>query len=158
MQAASMLLPFFEAEEAYAGHRFFVLLNGLPLAIFTECNLPTMTIETMSVKEGGQNQYIHKLPTRNDMGTLRLKYGLSRNGLLFRWYLRAVTGNYATATGIVTVWMVDPLWIPLAFFHCINALPTKWNGPNLRAGDSAVAIEELEISFQGFMYNEQLIM
>jgi phage tail-like protein len=151
-------LPFFEAEEAYAAHRFWILWNGLPLAIFTECGLPTMTIETVQVKEGGQNQYVHKLPTRTDMGTLRLKYGISRNGALFRLYLQAVKGNYSTATGIITVWMVDPAWIPLAFFHCLNALPTKWVGPNLRSADSVVAIEELEFSFQGFMYNEQLIL
>jgi phage tail-like protein len=136
--------------EIHASFRFSVKVNDQDLAAFTECNLPSLQVETQDIVEGGQNEYIHKLPVRVKPGSLTLKRGITKNDDLLKWYLQVLEGKMREATRTVTVVMYDSLLRPINTWTFRQAYPIKWSGPQLKSGDKAVAIEELEIAHHGF--------
>src|SRR5688572_25869982 len=136
--------------EVNLAYRFTVVINEISYAAFTECNLPSLQVETFEIKEGGQNTFIHKLPVRVNAGTVSFKHGITRTSELLNWYMQVLNGDVASAIRDVSVVVYDETRIPLFVFTFKKAYPIKWSGPSLRAGDSAVAIEELELAHHGF--------
>lgn len=142
--------PIDQLLDIHLAYRFTVVIDGISYAAFTECNLPSLQVETFEIKEGGQNAYIHKLPVRVNAGTVSFKHGISRNSELLRWYLQILNGDVANATRDVSVVVYDIRRTPLFTFTFRSAYPIKWSGPSLRSDQSAVAIEELELAHHGF--------
>jgi phage tail-like protein len=136
--------------EPHATARFEVWIEGIFLAVFTECQLPPLTVNTEDFYEGGQNTYQHKLPKNVNAGTLKLKSGLSRGGELLRWYMLVQAGEVELATRQVLVIMYDVASFPLALWFFQDCYPVRWTGPALNATQSALAIEEIELAHRGF--------
>jgi phage tail-like protein len=130
--------------------RFGVFIDDIPVAVFTECRLPSLTVETLPITEGGQNTYIHELPKRVKPGNVTLKSGISSDGALLEWYFQVLTGDLSNAERSVVVMIFDPLGIPISTWSFYRAFPIKYTGPSLNSGDSAVALQELEFVHHGF--------
>lgn len=139
-----------EVTEAFASFRFVVQIDRVDHGAFTECTLPNMQIETEDLIEGGQNEYVHKLPIRAKPGPVTLRYGLMRGNYLLDWYMEVLQGNFQNALRTVTVTLHDPKLQPVSVWTFSRAYPIKWSGPTLKAGEQAVAIEVLEIAHHGF--------
>lgn len=150
---AGIPLPLLGQEDPYHAGRFKVILDRVTFAVFTECTLPSLSMEPTKVQEGGQNAYVHKLPTRVEVGTLKLRYGLCRSSDILIWYLDVMRGRVDLAMADIVVMMVDGIGLPLAAWTFKDAYPIKWTGPTLKAGESAVAIEEIEFAFSSFGVN-----
>lgn len=136
--------------EVHTGFRFMVTIDDVYAAVFTECTLPNLQVETMDVKEGGQNGFTHKLPVRVNVGTVKLKHGITHDIKLLNWYMLVLQGNIKDATRKVSVVLQDSVGEPISTWHFLNAYPIKWVGPQLKAGDNSVAIEEIELAHHGF--------
>jgi phage tail-like protein len=136
--------------EFHSGFRFTVAIDKVNHAVFSEFRLPSLQVETMDIKEGGQNQYVHKLPVRVNVGTAALKQGITRDFTLLNWYLQVLKGDLAGAMRQVTVTMYDVKRDGMIVWSFRNAYPVKWSGPTLKSDTSAVAIEELEFVHHGF--------
>jgi phage tail-like protein len=136
--------------EIHAAFRFTVTVDGISQAAFTECNLPSLQVETQSLNEGGQNTYVHTLPVRVKAGNVTLKHGITKNRSLLEWYLQVLRGDIKKAMRTVTIVTYDVRRKPVATWTFHNAYPVKWGGPQLRTGDQALAIEELEFAHHGF--------
>jgi phage tail-like protein len=136
--------------EYHSSFRFTVTVDNIEAAAFVECNLPSLTVETDPIKEGGQNTYTHKLPVRVDNGTVTLRRGVTKNDTMLNWYLQILRGDVKNATRKVTVTVFDSMSRPVAIWTFNQAYPIKWGGPSLKSGDSAAAIEEVEFAFHGF--------
>jgi len=136
--------------EPHATARFEVWIEGIFLAVFTECVLPPLVVQTEDFFEGGQNTYKHRLPKAVDSGTLKLKSGVSRGGELLRWYMLVQAGEVELATRQVLVVMYDVASTPLALWFFQDCYPIRWTGPSLNATQSALAIEEIELAHRGF--------
>lgn len=132
------------------GFRFTVSIDGVNYAAFTECQLPSLSLETDEVKEGGQNAYSHKLAKRVNAGTVTLRHGISKNRELLNWYLQIMQGNVETASRDISIIVINGSHQVIMTFTFRNAIPVKWSGPSLKAGDGAVALEELELAYHGF--------
>lgn len=143
--------PLGKPPELHPGFRFVVRVDNVNTAAFTECTLPKLQVETLDIKEGGQNEYIHRLPVRVNAGTVTLKHGVTKSDELLKWYLDVLKGKIKDATRDVTVTIYDvTLKIVVAKWSFKNAYPIRYGAPALRAGDDAIAIEELELAHQGF--------
>jgi phage tail-like protein len=136
--------------EVHSGFRFEVTVEGIFNAVFTECKLPSLTVETIDVKEGGQNTFSHKLPVRVNAGSVTLRHGSTHSADLLKWYFQVLSGDMENATRQVTVIMYDVAKIPVATWNFRQAYPVKWSGPTLKTDDNSVAIEELEFVHHGF--------
>jgi phage tail-like protein len=135
---------------AQASFRFGVAVDGINSAAFTEFTLPSLTVETQDIKEGGQNTFAHKLPVRVTAGSATLKHGISTDFTLLNWYLDVLKGDIAAATRQITVVMYNEASLPLMTWAFRNAYPIKWSGPTFKTDNNTVAIEEIEFVHHGF--------
>ncbi len=136
--------------EIHPTFRFLVRIDGIDYAAFTECTLPSLQVETQDVKEGGQNEYIHKLPMRVKPGTVKLRHGITKGTDLLNWYMQVLQGDMKKATRTVNVGLYDSQLRAVMLWTFTNAYPVKWSGPTLKADDKSLAIEELELAHHGF--------
>jgi phage tail-like protein len=132
------------------GFRFAVALDGVNLAAFTEFRLPSLSVQTVDIQEGGQNTYVHKLPVRVNVGPATLRHGISKDLTLLKWYLQVLKGDLENAYRQVTVVMYDVGRVPVATWTFREAIPVKWSGPTMKTDDNGVAIEEIEFIHHGF--------
>ena len=56
--------------EAHPTFRYMVKIDGIEHAVFAECRLPSFQVETLEIREGGQNNYTHQLPVRVKGGSI----------------------------------------------------------------------------------------
>jgi len=68
--------------------------------------------------------------------------------LVWDWYYNLTQGLIVTRHGTVTIRSPDG-GSAVAEWEFSDAFPTKWTGPELNAGQSAIAIETLELAHSG---------
>lgn len=135
--------------EAHAAFRFAVQIEGITEAVFTECTLPTLEVEVHQQMEGGLNNAVHHLPGRVKAGKITLKRGLTSSDKLLAWYMDVAQGNISDSQRKVSVVMYDSLLEEVMRWNFEGAFPSKWSGPSFVSGNSQLAIETLELSYEG---------
>jgi phage tail-like protein len=131
-------------------YRFRVILDNLATAEFSEVSGLEMSIKYDEIREGGENAFVHRLPTRVEYGNLTLKRGYDSRGELFRWCF----GKFKRRK--VTVQLIDDATrqpVRNATWVFDAAYPVKWTGPSLKASENGIAIESLELAHQGLVPN-----
>lgn len=140
-------------DDPVASFRFAVEIDGTPIGAFTECTLPNFEIETEQIKEGGRNDMIHVLPGRGKPGNLTLKHGVMINDQFMKWAYQVMVNAFGEQKHkSVTVIMYGVDHKPIYRFEFDRAFPVKWQGPQFQAGQSAVAVETVEIAHHGVTY------
>lgn len=134
--------------EAHAAFRFAVQIEGITEAVFTECTLPTLEVEIHQQMEGGLNNAVHHLPGRVKAGKITLKRGISNSDKLLAWYMDIAQGKISSSRRTVSVVMYDSLLEEVMRWNFEGAFPSRWTGPSFVSGNSALAIETLELSYQ----------
>lgn len=123
--------------------RFVVTVGGNgELGQFSECSGLSLEYEVYEYSEGGQNDFVHKLPTRLKYPNLVLKRGVTRESKLVDWLLKREPST-------VTVTLHGPDGSALRSWAFAHAYPVKWQGPTLNAASSNAATETLEIAHHG---------
>ena len=118
------------------------------VAGFSECSGLEATVEFQEYREGGENSFVHKFPTRATFANLTLRHGvIVLYDDLWSWHNDFVTGKGKRKDG--TIVLLDESRSPAKVWKFRRGLPTKWVGPTLNASQSAVAIESLEIAHEG---------
>lgn len=103
-------------------------------------------VETMRV--GGINDHdvmlagATKFPSR-----LVLKRGIANGSSLWQWYLAVMQGKVVRRD--ITISIQGPLEEPGPSWTFREACPVKWTGPELRASNSAVAFESIDVIHRG---------
>ncbi len=114
---------------------------------FSECTGLEMSLEVEEYKEGGRNSGPLKFPTRVTWAPIVLKHGMGGGTGLWDWHYDFATGKGKRKDGIIT--LLNDLHIPTHIWQFKRGLPAKYTGPSLVAGQSAVAIESIEIVHEG---------
>ena len=133
--------------DPFHSFNFFVEIEGLLVAGFSECSGLQVETEVQEYAEGGLNDYTHHFRGRTKYPPLILKKGLTLNNQLWRWHQGVIEGKVERKNG--TIYLLDTTHIPLLWWNFKKAFPTKWTGPELRANSSDVAIESVELIHQG---------
>ena len=142
--------PYGRDFEKLGENRFKVKVEpDLSIGEFRECTGLSMEREILEYAEGGNNDYVHKLPGRVKYANLVLKRGTTDQTELLKWFWdsrstperRSVTVTLVDATGDeeARIWAFQ------------DAYPVKWAGPNLNAGSDSAATETLEIAHGGLV-------
>ena len=134
------------APEITPGIYFELTMPGVSIGYFTEISGLSAEVEVMTYNEGGNNSFIHRLPTRVKYPNLVLKRGISDEDALEKWFAKSY--NQAQRTDI-TITMKDEVGTRLRTWEFANAYPIKWTGPQFNVGQSAVATEAIEIAHDG---------
>ena len=134
-------------KDPFLAFNFLVEIQGLVVAGFTEVTGLQVEIEVESYREGGRNEYIHRLagPALYP-SNLVLKRGLT-DIELWSWHQNAVRGAIERKNGSIV--LLDAVGVWLWRWNFVEAYPVKWIGPEFRASAPAVAVETLELVHRG---------
>ncbi len=130
--------------DPYAAFNFQVEIEGLVIGGFSEVS--GLQVETVveDYQEGGQNQYVHKLPgPARYPSNLILKGGLTDIETFWRWHQNVIAGTVERRNG--TIYLLERQGQPAMWWDFKKAYPVKWSGPDLKADSSAVAVETIEL-------------
>jgi phage tail-like protein len=130
---------------------FRVLLDEGTVATFAECGGLEVSVKFDEIREGGQNEFVHKLPGRVEVGNLVLRRGYAPSNEFFKW-VASVMNRTSIKRRKVTVQLVDMEYrAKVVDWTFLGAYPVRWSGPTFRAGESVIAIESLELAHQGLL-------
>jgi phage tail-like protein len=131
------------------GENHFILkINDISIGAFRECTGLAMEREVMEYAEGGQNDFVHKLPGRVKYPNLVLKRGITAQDELMKWFWDSRLDPGLKA---IMVELRDTAQAPRRTWSFDGAYPLKWTGPNLNAGSDTAATEQLEIVHRGLV-------
>lgn len=121
----------------------FVIVAG-----FAEVSGLTVETEIEEYREGGVNDFVHKLVKGTRHVPIVLKRGLLDNDVLWKWHREVVQGNIVRRSGSIILF--NESFDEHRRWSFEDAYPIKWVGPDLNATSSEVAIEQLELAHNGF--------
>ncbi len=113
-----------------------------------------VTMETESIKEGGENRFEHVIPTRRKYSDLILKRGTldpSEATKLSKW-CRSAFDDYKFHPIDIDIYLLDQEHNALWTWRVIHAWPKAWKFGELNAEKSEVFIETLELNYNYFLF------
>src|SRR5947209_5021359 len=129
------------SQDAYANCRFYVTIDKDPVAVFTEVSGLQVQMDVTEYEEGGNNEFVHRLPGRTRVSNLTLKRGMTRSNAFYQWQAEVAQGHITRRN--VSVVMYDAAGEKLVQWDFVNAYPVKWVGPQLVSDGTATSIETL---------------
>jgi phage tail-like protein len=133
----------------FATFQFKVDLGGKPVATFSECAGLEMSVKFEEVREGGQNEYVHRLPGRVEYGNLVLKRGYAEDNDFFKWCISCFNRQKIERRNVTVTLVSQDHTANIFAWTFVEAYPVKWSGPSFKAGDNAIVIESVELAHRG---------
>jgi len=132
--------------------QFALEFQGVIRGSFQECTGMGSENEVVEYKASGEKgEYvIHKLPGRMTWNNITLKRGITDAMDLWEWRKQVEDGDVEGARKNGSIVMFDQHGDEVARWDFENAWPCKLTGPGTNAGENAAAIEELEITHEGY--------
>ena len=116
---------------------------------FQEVNGLSAEVVTEELREGGVNDYVHRLPTGVKHGNLVLKRGYVNNSKVGQW-CRSALENFEFNPVDVNVILLDENHQHLVKWTFTRAYPLKWSISDFNAQQNTLAIESLELAYAKF--------
>jgi phage tail-like protein len=128
------------------GFRFLVEIDGITSGGFTRVKGLSREVRHESYREGGVNEYEHKLLTQVTYPVVVLERGLVLADL-WTWALAASEGFVLRRT--IRVRLQNEAGQKVWAWQIEHALPVKWSASDLDAQQSQVVMESLELAHHG---------
>lgn len=129
-------------------YRYGLEIGGVLVAGFTEITGLEYSRTTKEVVEGGINDYVHVLPGPMAHGHIHFKRGITFTSFLWEWIHWGMHDTSVLRLPIFII-LFGVEGLPVKIWPILDAYPIKWEGEALKAAQSEVAVEELEIAFGG---------
>lgn len=131
---------------------FGVEFQGQVVGAFRECTGLGSENEVVEYKASGQKGdfVIKKLPGRLKWNNITLKRGVTDSMDAWKWRKLVEQGKISDARKNGTITMYNQQGDAIAKWNFTNAWPSKISGPEANAGNNEVAIEELELTHEGY--------
>lgn len=133
--------------DPFAVFNFIVEIDEMEVAGFTEVSGLQVETETEDYREGGVNDFIHKLSKGSKYSTLTLKRGISDAQNLWNWHQKVVQGVIERKS--ITVILNDAANKEKWRWMFTGAYPVKWTGTDLNATNNTIVVESLEFVHTG---------
>ncbi|NTV62399.1 MAG: phage tail protein [Oscillochloris sp.] len=134
-------------EDALPVHRFYLQIDGINLAVFMEIEGLQVETEVFEYAEGGNNNFMHKLPGQIRVSNVTLKRGLVSTNQLFDWYMKVAAGNIDQRNLSVIVYTYDGS--EMRRWNFFKAYPIRWIGPSFSVTSNDPAVETVEFAHAG---------
>jgi phage tail-like protein len=126
--------------------RFLVEIEGITSGGFARVKGLAREVKHESYREGGVNEYEHKLLTQVSYPVVVLERGLALEDL-WAWALAAADGDVQRRT--IRIRLQDEAGDKRWAWQVEHALPVKWAASDLDAHASQVVVESLELAHHG---------
>jgi phage tail-like protein len=128
--------------------------DGIIIATFAECSGLGGEIEVQTYREGGLNEYEHKLPGATKWGNVTLSSGVADSTALWDWFEKASQqkGTVGRAELSIVMYGQDrggSTQGEKMRWNLAGAYPVRWEGPAFKASDNSVSVHSLEIAHNG---------
>jgi phage tail-like protein len=133
-------------QDPLRGFRFLVEIEGITSGGFVRVKGLQREMKHESYREGGVNEYEHKLFTQITYPSVILERGLVLEDL-WKWALAASEGDIQRKT--VWIRLQDEAGEKAWAWQLDWAMPVKWSSSDLDGTSSQVAIESLELVHHG---------
>lgn len=119
---------------------------------FQEVSGLKVTIDTVIKKEGGDNNFVHHLPTPAKYENLVLKRCLLLDSDLDKW-CRDALEDFKFVPKDIELSLLGADGSPLASWSIIQAFPISWELSALNSTSNQLAIETLTLKYRQFRKN-----
>lgn len=127
---------------------FAVTVDGIELGSFNSCDGLGIEVVIEQREEGGNNTFVHQLPTRLKYPNIKLSRPLtSETEKVAQWFQSMSTG-VTRKTGQIVAMRADGSVV--ARWGLTGVVPVRWSGPSLNPDSPKVATETIEIAYHGF--------
>jgi phage tail-like protein len=107
-----------------------------------------VSLETESIKEGGENRFEHVIPTRSKYNDLILKRGVLKDSGVIKWCRQAIE-SFEFKPTTVLVQLLNEEHEPVTVWKVKDGWPCKVEGPTLNSTGNEVAVETIELCHEG---------
>ncbi len=131
---------------------FGVEFQGQVVGAFRECTGLGSENEVVEYKASGpKGEFIvKKVPGRLKWNNITLKRGITDAMDMWKWRKLVEQGKIRDARKNGSITMYNQQGDAVAKWNFINAWPSKLTGPGANAANNEVAIEELELTHEGY--------
>lgn len=138
---------FMQRRDPLRNCRFRVEIDGIEQAGMCEVSGIEAAIETIEYREGTDilgTRIINGMPK---FGKLVIKWGITNSMEIYNWFKSGLNGDIQYKQ--VSIIALDMEGNDKARWELINAWPSKYQAPDFNAKGNDVAVETLEISYEG---------
>jgi len=104
-------------------------------------------LETETVKEGGENRFVHSLPVRTKYPNLVLKRGMLTDSKLINWCIDSFNSLEISPVDL-NVSLLNEEHEPLKTWKLKHAWPVKWDVGDFNAEENKLVVETIELTYQ----------
>jgi phage tail-like protein len=133
--------------DPYKVFRFVVEINGTRVGGFSEVTGLEVRTDVDEHREGGVNDYVHKIAKETRYTNLTLKRGITDKTDFWDWHQQVVLGDVERKT--VSVVVLNETGQEKWRLVFRDAYPVKWNGTDLNATGNTVFVESIELAHHG---------
>ncbi len=102
-------------------------------------------------EEGGNNYFVHQLPTRLKYTNVKLSRPINEDsGTVAVWFMNIAKVRPTKQTAVIQA-VGGPKDKIIAEWSLQEVVPVRWTGPSFNVESPKVATETLELAFHGFL-------
>ncbi|PZV14282.1 MAG: phage tail protein [Leptolyngbya sp.] len=129
-------------------NRFYVEMDSQLTAAFSECSGLDVQIEKEVYQEGGVNEQQRIFLKHAKFGDLTLKRGITDDPAFWNWISQSLTADDLRRRNI-NILVFNQAGETIQSWRLVGVVPVGWKTPALKADSSAIALEELVLSYEG---------
>jgi phage tail-like protein len=131
--------------EPFSVHTFVLRIPDIDtVGFFMHCTGLELSFDVFEYREGGNNEFVHRLPGGLRYPNLILSRGLTKDDVLLQWFL--TTKEQAECKEVTLTLGSGGTQRTWTF---ADAFPVKWTGPQIDSSGTQLAMETLEIAHGG---------
>lgn len=134
--------------DPYLGFRFMVEIEGIFAGGFQEVSGLSVELEVDEIKEGGTNDYKHKLPKGVKYGDIVLKRGLLDINMTGSWF-QDIIDKQIIERKSGSIRLMNELGIPTYSWDFFEAYPVKWEASGISASSNGIVTESITLAHHG---------
>ncbi|MBK8454770.1 MAG: phage tail protein [Thiofilum sp.] len=131
-------------KDPYKNFRFLIEIDGIVQAGFSDCSGFGSNVEVVEYREGGDPNYVRKLPGKTSYPDITLKWGITDSRELYDWHALALDGSVERRNGSIV--LLDDRGQEAVRWNFFGAWPSKYDAPDFSAKGNDVAVDSLTLS------------
>ena len=135
------------AIDPFGSFNFKLEIEGITVAGFSEVTGLNQESNVIDYREGQEPITPRKLPGLNKFGNITLKRGISPDLSVYNWRKTVTDGDIERRNASIV--LHNEKHEEVVRWNLVNAWPSKYVGPDLKANANEVAIESIELTHEG---------
>lgn len=144
-----------ERQEPGLLYKFYLEIEGVVVAEFTDLSGLSAEREIKQYAEGGVNDYVHLLPGRVKYPNLVLKRGQTYSHDLWEWFQDGIYDGKVARKNLSII-LGDASGLRVKQWDVTGAYPVKYTSSDLKTDTNEFSFETMELAHHGITLNPQV--